>query len=181
MLRVISGIYRGRKIKEPENSSVSRPTMDRIKESMFAILQHRIRGAKVLDLFAGSGSLGIESLSLGAKKCVFVDSDKVAYKTILENLKSLNENQEVLNIAFDEALMKFAKLGVKFDVILLDPPYDDDLGLNAIKLIKKLNLLCDDGVVVYETNRDLKQEAEAVFENVDERKYGQKRILFLKN
>lgn len=180
MIRIISGKYKGKKINETQDFSVTRPTMDRIKESMFGILQHIIPDAKVLDLFSGTGNLGIEALSNHAKMCTFVDSNKKACEIIKANLKIVGAEAEVLQLDFLDALSRFAGKGVKFDIIFLDPPYSTDFGIKAISEVKEKHLLSEGGVIVFETDRDLKEECEKFFDT-DERKYGAKRLYILQN
>ena len=180
MIRIISGKFRGKKINDAKDFSVTRPTMDRIKESMFAILQHIVPGARVLDLFSGTGNLGIEALSNNAKMCTFVDRDKGAVENIKSNLKIVGVDAEVLQMDFLDALSRFASKGVKFDIIFLDPPYDSGLGLSAIKEIKEKHLLSDGGVIVFESSKNVKEECEKFFA-VDERKYGAKHLYILQN
>ena len=180
MIRIISGKYKGKKINEAKDFSVTRPTMDRIKESMFAILQHVVPDAKVLDLFSGTGNLGIEALSNHAKMCTFVDCNKQACEIIKSNLEIVGEQAEVLQMDFADALAKFASKGVKFDIIFLDPPYNSDSGLRAIREIKEKNLLNEGGIVVLESSQNLKDECEK-FYSTDERKYGAKRLYILQN
>ena len=122
-MRVITGTARGRKLKTLEGDEIVRPTTDRVKEAMFSIIQFDVPGAKVLDLFAGSGQLGIEALSRGAQSCVFVDRDKNAYQTVKENLASTKfaDNAEVLNA---DSLTYIKNCQRKFDIVLLDPPYN---------------------------------------------------------
>lgn len=180
MLRIISGKYRGRKIEEPKDFSITRPTMDRIKESMFAILQHIVPDAKVLDLFSGTGNLGIEAISNHAKKVVFVDSNKDAVSLIKNNLKKIGEDAEVFQMDFLDAISRFASLGVKFDLILLDPPYNSDFGIRAICEIKEKHILEDGGVILFETDQNLLEDCKKLFET-KEKKYGAKRLYVLQN
>ena len=180
MIRIISGKYRGKKINEANDPIVTRPTMDRIKESMFAILQHVIKEAKVLDLFSGTGNLGIEALSNGAKISTFVDKDRGAIENIKSNLKIVGAEAEVLQMDYLDALARFASKGVKFDIIFLDPPYASDLGINAVREIKNKHLLADGGVIVFESSQNVKEECEKLF-ITDERKYGTKRLYILLN
>ncbi|MBQ5994551.1 MAG: 16S rRNA (guanine(966)-N(2))-methyltransferase RsmD [Clostridia bacterium] len=122
-MRVITGSARGRKLKTLEGDEIVRPTTDRVKEAMFSIIQFDIPGARVLDLFAGSGQLGIEALSRGAASAVFVDRDKNAYETVKENLAvtRLADRAEVLNA---DSLTYIKNCHREFDIILLDPPYN---------------------------------------------------------
>lgn len=177
MIRVISGKYKGKKLLEPETKNITRATMDRIKESMFAVLQHVVSSSKVLDLFSGTGSLGIEALSNRAKKVVFVDRDKSAIDLIKNNLKRVGDDAEVLQKDYLDAISSFASKGVKFDIIFLDPPYETDLGEKAIEEISRKKILDENGIIVFETSKSF--DFSKNFE-VDERKYGSKKVYFLK-
>ena len=121
-MRVITGAARGRKLKTLEGDEIIRPTTDRVKEAMFSIVQFDIQGARVLDLFAGSGQLGIEALSRGAQSAVFVDNNKEAFETVKENLKTtgLYKDATVLNT---DSISYIKNSKLKFDLIIIDPPY----------------------------------------------------------
>lgn len=125
-MRVITGSARGRKLKTLEGGEIVRPTADRVKEAMFSIIQFELQDAAVLDLFAGSGQLGIEALSRGAESCVFIDKDKNAYMTVLDNLKStgLDGKATVLNA---DSVTYIRNSRMKFDIVILDPPYNKGL------------------------------------------------------
>ncbi len=149
-MRVISGKYKGKKLISPEGDDV-RPTSDRIKETIFNILCSRcsIPGAKVLDLFCGSGALGIEALSRGAKEVVFADADIRSVRLAKENLKKIGApSDSVFNAEFELALKKL-KDG-EFDVILADPPYKEKYEAKIMSLIAKNNVLKTGGVVMIE-------------------------------
>lgn len=122
-MRIISGKYKGREIKG-YNIEGTRPTMDRVKESLFASIQNYVKGSICLDLFAGSGGLGIEALSEGAQSCYFVDNNKIVIDALKKNLTSLKVEEDYFLIKKDyvEALKTF---DMKFDIIFLDPPYQD--------------------------------------------------------
>ena len=134
LMRVISGIYKGRNLNGFDIEG-TRPTMDRVKESMFASIQSYIKDSVVLDLFAGSGSLGIEALSNGCSICYFVDNNKIAIDTINKNTFDIN-NKVILNKDYKSALEYFKNNNIKFDLILLDPPYKNNLLNDAIKYIE---------------------------------------------
>lgn len=174
-MRVISGKYKG-KILKGFDIDGTRPTMDRVKESLFAVIYPYLKNAIVLDLFAGSASLGIESLSNGAKKVYFVDNNPISIKTIKENLKNITEEYEVLNLDYNEALEKLKNK--KFDIIFLDPPYKDNLLNNSLKKIEENNLLNENGIVVCEYEID---EIHTNLNLIKEKKYGKKYIKIYKN
>ena len=170
-MRVISGKYKG-KILEGFDIKGTRPTMDRIKESMFASIQNYLKEAIVLDLFAGSGSLGIEALSNGAKSCYFVDKNKIAVKTITKNTEGIS-NCFILHKDCFEALDNFK---IQFDVILLDPPYHDNLINKVIDKIIDNNLLSDKGIIVCEVEENLVTNLDII----KEKSYGKKKVFVLK-
>lgn len=158
-MRVITGLARGKKLMTLEGTDV-RPTSDMVKEAIFSIVQFEVSGAKVLDLFAGSGQLGIEALSRGASLAVFVDSNPESVKVVRENLKNtgLATNSRVV------AMDSFAYLGGckdKFDIVFIDPPYSKDI-INQIlpKVVEKMN---ENGIIVCE--HDKKDELEEEFGN----------------
>ena len=150
-LRVISGKYKGKNIMGFDISG-TRPTMDRVKESMFASIQSSIKNSICLDLFAGSGSLGIEALSNGAEHCYFVDNSNEIFKILKNNLNEI-DNYTLLKKDYLEALKFFQKSNIKFNIIFLDPPYKLNLINNILKFIEKNELLKENGLVVceYET------------------------------
>ena len=147
-MRVISGSARGVRLKTPTGQS-TRPTADRVKEAMFSILQFELPGAKVLDLFGGTGQLGIEAVSRGAKSAVFVDQNEQACRLIRENLKLAKMEQESKVVRSDYlSFLKTTK--EKFDIILLDPPYAEVFLENALKLISEIDILQSNGIIVAE-------------------------------
>lgn len=148
-MRVVAGRYKGKKLMSPKGEEV-RPTTTRIKETLFNILQRDIPSAKVLDLFAGSGSLGIECISRGAEHVTFVDKSKDSIALIRENLKGIDGYYSVLNTDFMSALSGAVYNGIKYDVIFLDPPYATNLAEIAIDKIIGSDLLSDLGVIVFE-------------------------------
>lgn len=149
-MRIISGLYKGRVLKG-YNIEGTRPTMDRVKESIFGSIQTKVKGSIVLDLFAGSGSLGIEALSQGAIECYFVDKNIKVINILKNNLKQLNITSNVICDDYKNALKKLE--GKKFDIILLDPPYKLNLINDSLNLIDKYDLLNDEGIIIceYET------------------------------
>ena len=149
-MRIISGKYRGKKLKEFDLDS-TRPTLDRVKESIFNLVQFDVFDAVVLDLFAGTGALGIEAISRGAKSTYLVDSNKQAIKIINENLKGIDGDFEVLNL---DSISFLKTTNKTFDLVFLDPPYKTDLGILAIEEIIKNNLLNKSGIIIFETSED---------------------------
>ena len=147
-MRVISGSARGVALKTPDGSK-TRPTADRVKEAMFSIIQFDIPGARVLDLFGGTGQLGIEALSRGAKFSVFEDQGAQACALIRENLKRtrFESSAKVIQSDYDLYLRKNSD---KFDIILLDPPYAEVFLENSLKIISEIDILQSGGIIVAE-------------------------------
>lgn len=145
-MRIISGKYRGKKLKGFDIDG-TRPTMDRIKESLFSMIRGYIPNSTVLDLFAGSGALGLEAISNGAKKCFLVDNNPVSINIIKENIKNFDDDIVVLNCDYKKFLKSTDD---KFDIILLDPPYRAGLLNKALKIIEERKLLNDGGIVICE-------------------------------
>ena len=147
-MRIISGTARGTRLKTPEGQN-TRPTADRVKEAMFSILQFDLPGAVVLDLFGGTGQLGVEAVSRGAKQAVFVDHNEQSCKLIRENLRLAKMEKEGRVVRSDYlAFLKNTK--EKFDIILLDPPYAEAFLENALKLITEIDILQTNGIIVAE-------------------------------
>lgn len=153
-MRVISGSARGHKLKAPEGLT-TRPTTDRIKESLFNIIAADMYECRFLDLFSGSGAMGIEALSRGAKKAVFVDKDRKSVSVIRDNLKAtkLEERAMVLNCDTALAIAKIGTLGEKFDIIFMDPPYNKGFIESTLTYIVKENILADDGYIIAEQSQ----------------------------
>ena len=167
-MRVVSGKYRGKKLKEFELSS-TKPTLDRVKESIFNLIQFEVLDAVVLDLFSGTGALGIEAISRGAKKTYLIDSNSNAIKLIKENLKGIDGEYIVEQKDYSEFLKSTKE---KFDIVLLDPPYNTDFGINSIKTLVNNDLLSENAIIIFETSED--KEIVFDFENfeIKKKKYG---------
>lgn len=181
-LRVISGKARGLKLDSPKNQDV-RPTTDRVKESLFNIINPYIRESNILDLFAGTGSLGIECLSRGAKNCVFVDKSKDSINIIKSNVKKARVENEstILNIDFKDAVKRLSSQNQKFDVIFMDPPYYENMFIECLKIIDELNLLYEDGIIVVEHDtKDLFDESIGNLVKSRDKKYGNTTLTFYK-
>lgn len=148
-MRVITGSARGRRLNELKGMD-TRPTTDKVKESIFNCIQFDIEGARVLDLFAGTGQLGIEALSRGADSAVFVEQRADAAKLVRENL-ALCEFTDRAQVVCGEAMGYLSALRTKFDIILLDPPYAADLLERAIAHIAKFDILAPHGIIVAES------------------------------
>ena len=151
-MRVISGTARGIRLQTPDGL-VTRPTADRVKEALFSIIQFELEGRSVLDLFAGTGQLGIEALSRGAKSAVFVDAGAPAVKLVKENLKKtkLDSAARVLQSDY-AAFLRACK--EKFDIIFLDPPYAENFLENSLKIISEIDILRYGGIIICEKTAD---------------------------
>jgi len=150
-MRVVSGIARGRKLKEPAGNGI-RPTTDKVKESIFNIVQFDIEGRRVLDLFAGTGQLGIEALSRGAKNAVFVDSSTESVKLIRENIKICGF-MDIASVYARDAL-RHLENDEKYDLIFIDPPYDSKLAAKALSKIVEFDKLNKNGIIILEIKAD---------------------------
>ena len=145
-MRVISGKYRGKRLNSPIGDDV-RPTGDKVKESIFNVIQFDIAGARFLDLFCGSGSMGIEAISRGASHTLFADSSKSSIALTQSNLKGIGESHRVVNRDWRDTL--YTSDG-KWDFIFVDPPYKTDYIEGICEIVKERNLLADGGYIIYE-------------------------------
>lgn len=173
-MRVVGGLYRGRKLASFEGQEV-RPTADRVKENLFNIIGNRIIGAQFLDVFGGTGAIGIEALSRGAEKVTVLDFSEKSVALINKNFKNLNINQT----AVKTDSLSFLKRGGKYDIIFIDPPYASDLGVKSLQIIGENGLLEDNGFAIFEHEEPfvLQINGLTVF---DERKYGRVYLTFFK-
>ncbi len=184
-MRIVSGSMRGTKLYTLDGMDVTRPTLDRVKESLFNILNFKIKESIVLDLFAGSGALGLEAISRGAEKTYFCDSSFEAIKIINKNIEKTRckDKTVVIQKDYKKALEKFEKDALKFDIIFLDPPYKTDYTKESIKLILEKNLLNEDGIIIIET--DIEKEVLGEIQDFsvdiyDVRKYGRVSLIFIR-
>ena len=178
-MRIISGKFRGTVIPSPKEEIV-KPTLDRIKENIFNIIQFEVAESSCLDLFCGSGALGLECLSRGANVVHFVDNNKqniVALKSLLAKLKCTDA--KLHSCDYFEALKTFVATNTKFDIIFLDPPFDSELAEVALQKIFKFGLLSPNGVVVWEhpTEHDNSKYKQKI---KDSRVYGKIQVDFLR-
>ncbi|MBE6151747.1 MAG: 16S rRNA (guanine(966)-N(2))-methyltransferase RsmD [Firmicutes bacterium] len=172
-MRVISGKYKGLEIKGYDITG-TRPTMDRVKESLFASIQRNVKNSVCLDLFSGSGSLGIEALSMGASSCYFVDNNPIVIKTLKDNLKKLNIKEEYHLLSNDyKIILKDLSGKIKFDLIFLDPPYHLNFMNDSIKRIMDYDLLNDGGLLICEYEEGI---IECNLTLIKSKKYGSKNI-----
>ena len=170
-MRVISGKARGVVLKTPDGLQ-TRPTADRVKEAMFSILQFDLPGARVLDLFGGTGQLGIEALSRGAKSAVFVDSGDKACKLIKENLRRTHMEADA-KVVQSDYLSYLKNCRETFDLVLLDPPYAEVFLENAINKLAEIDILQSGGIIVaeYPVEKELSVEIPGYIRSRDY-KYG---------
>jgi len=179
-MKIISGKYRGRNLLGFDIDG-TRPTMDRVKESIFGMIQSYVNDSVVLDLFSGTGNLGIEAISNGAKMVYFNDFNKHCINVINENIECFNikNNAIVTNLDYKEALKYYQKNNLKFNIIFLDPPYKEHIINEILEFVLKNNLLINNGLIVCEVN----QKEEYISNDLillKEKKYGDKMILIYK-
>lgn len=181
-MRIIAGKARGRKLIPPATME-TRPTLDRVKEAMFSMIQGYIPDAVVIDVFAGTGSLGLEAASRGAKEVYLVDKSAVTFPLLKENIGNLKFEDFCFGLNMDsyEALRNLANKGKVFDIIFIDPPYCKEMIPEAIKLVKENNMLKEDGIIV--TKIDTIEDIYEGYENIvltKNKKYGNTTVCFYK-
>ena len=180
-MRVISGFLKGREIKG-YNLVGTRPTMDRVKESIFGTIQNNIKDSIVLDLFSGSGSLGIEAISNGAKYCYFIDNNieviKLLNKTI-SNFK-IEDYSKIMHFDYKKALLYFRENNIKFDLIFVDPPYKDKIIDEVIQMVLEYNLLNIDGLLILEFQFDLLKDNYQNLKLIKNKRYNDKYVYIFK-
>ena len=184
-MRIISGCFKGKKILEPKDFK-TRPLKDLTKESIFNIINHSnkfqisIKSSKILDLFAGVGSFGMECLSRGAKKVVFIEKYVRAIEILKKNLKNLNldENYEIIekNVYDNSTLLSLKN---KFNIIFIDPPYKDKSLDQVLMKIRQGNILDKNGIIIIHRHKKENDSFLPNFKIIDEKKYGISKIFFL--
>lgn len=174
-MRIVGGKYKSRVLLGFNGNQV-RPTADKVRESVFNILQNRIYGSDFLDVFCGTGAMGIEALSRGAKSVTFNDKSRESIALTKSNLQKLgvNENYKITNL---DAVKYLESTLDNFDIVYIDPPYASDLGLRALQ--KVLAVLKEDGIVIYENEKPFDLAIENLVK-IDERKYGRVYLTFFK-
>lgn len=179
-MKIISGLYKGRNLIGFDLDG-TRPTMDRVKESLFAMIQDYIKDSIVLDLFSGSGNLGIEAISNGAKYAYLVDKNPKASNIINKNLNTIGINNcKVLNIDYIKALEYIKNQNIKIDIIFLDPPYKTEYIKNSLELIEKHDILMDEGLIICESDSLDKIIYNDKYILLKNKKYGDKYIMILR-
>ena len=181
-MRIIGGTARGTKLYTL-NGENTRPTLDRVKESLFNIIQNEIIDANVLDLFSGSGAIGLEAVSRGARKSILCDKEKQAIEIIRKNVQKTHMEQkvEIYNLDFKKILKE--KIKEKQDIIFLDPPYKTDYIAQALELIYEEQLIDAQSIIIIETDEEeriIKNIDNEKFERYDKRKYGRAYLIFLR-
>ena len=179
-MKIISGEFKGRTIKGFDIEG-TRPTMDRVKESLFGTIQNYVPNAIALDLFAGTGNLGFEALSNGANYCYFNDINIKCIKYMESVIKELNllDKSKVLNMNCKQALKYFVNNDIKFDLIFLDPPYKMNILNEVVEFIKENKLIKKNGLIICEVD-NLYLNID-YFTKIKEKKYGSKYIIIYKN
>jgi len=182
-LRVITGKVKGRKLKAPKGMN-TRPTADRVKESIFNILGYIPENSIILDLFAGSGNVGIEFLSRGASKCYFIDNNQESIAVIKDNLTAtrLSDNAYIIKNYVNQAITILGSKKIVFDYIFLDPPYENNLIYPTLEAIHDNELLSKSGVIIIEHEaRTLLKNDFLDFSKYDSRKYGKTAVSFFRH
>lgn len=179
-MRIIAGLAKGRRLLSPEGNG-TRPTLDRVKESMFSIIQLKVPNSRVLDVFAGTGSLGLEAVSRGASECYLVDKGAKTYSYLKENVANLNFSDRCICFNMDsyEVLKLLSKKDKVFDIIFIDPPYMKDMIPKAIEMIDEESLLDKEGIIVtkIDTSEDIYEGSKNI-KLKDCRKYGNTTVCF---
>ena len=178
-MRIISGERKGLKLNTLEGEN-TRPTLDRVKEALFNILMAKeVEYNNILDLFAGSGNLGLEALSRSGEFAVFCDNSLQACNIIRSNIEKckFSEKTKVLNLEYTKALEELYNEKLKFDIIFLDPPYNKGMGVDAINIISEKNILNKNGYIILETYIDENIPlCIGKYNIIDERKYGKVKV-----
>jgi len=182
-MRVVSGLARGHKLICLEGEAI-RPTSDRAKEAIFSALGHRVNGSHFLDIFSGSGAIGIEALSRGSEYVVFIEEAAAHIEIINKNLSHVSKaisaaNYKLLNKCAVEALSMLASLGLQFDIIFLDPPYKSGLWESTLEDIYKANLLKSDGIIALELGSDEDEPKRVSFEVTKKKVYGSCAVYYM--
>ena len=178
-MRIIGGIARGTKLYTLDGKN-TRPTLDRVKESLFNIIQTNIQDSVFLDLFAGSGAIGLEAASRGARKSILCDNSKDAMNIIKKNIEKTHLKQiDTYQMSYDTLLKN--KINEKIDIIYIDPPYATNFAYEAVKIILKEELIKQESIIIVETDQEekiLKQMETLEIKVADKRKYGRAHLIF---
>ena len=178
-MRIISGKARGTKLYTLEGD-VTRPTLDRVKESLFNIIQNDIVGSSFLDMFSGSGAIGLEAASRGAKEVILCEKNKKAISIIKKNIEKTHLDVKLYEMPYEKMLESLDK---KINIVYIDPPYKTDLAYESVNKMLKLNLLNTDSLIIIETDEEeriMKQIDELDVEIINKRKYGRVHLILVK-
>lgn len=182
MTRIIAGIHKGRRLNVPKGRDI-RPTTDRMRERLFSMLMHSrypdLNGARVLDLFAGTGALGLEALSRGAENVTFVEKAPASIQVLKENISTLKAGEQATVLAKSATHLPAAEH--PYDLIFMDPPYRQNLVEPTLQSLMSGNWLAREGTIICELATDDNSVIPSTLEIVDERSQGQQRIVFLKH
>lgn len=182
-MRVIAGSARHLRLKTLDTND-TRPTTDRIKETLFNIIQNEIYDSQFLDLFSGSGAIGIEALSRGAKRCVFVENNPKAYECIKENLDftKLSDDAEIMNMSVRTAISNLEVRNVVFDIVYMDPPYNSTLEKHVLEQISKSVIINNDTLIIIEASKETDFSYLEIygFDLIREKEYKTNKHLFVK-
>ena len=180
-MRVISGFLKGRKI-DGYDIVGTRPTMDRVKESIFSSIQNNIKEATVLDLFAGSGNLGIEAISNYAKFCYFVDNNDIVIRQLNKTINNFNimDKCKIIKDDYKKALSYFKNSNIKFDIIFVDPPYKYEIIDEIIDIVTNYDLLNNEGLLILEFQNDVLKDSYKNLLLVKNKKYSDKFVYIYK-
>lgn len=179
-MRIIGGTAKGTKLYTLEGNN-TRPTLDRVKEALFNILQNNIVDSVFLDLFSGSGAIGLEAVSRGAKKSILCDNSKEAVEIIKQNIKKtkFEKKTELYKLSYDKLLAE--KINEKIDLIYIDPPYNTNFAYEALKIILEKELIKPKTIIIIETDREeeINKQLEGLkIEVISKRKYGRVHLIF---
>ncbi len=178
-MRIISGKARGTKLYTLEGE-VTRPTLDRVKEALFNIIQNEVNGSIFLDMFSGSGAIGLEAASRGARKTILCEKNRNAIGVIKKNIEKTHLDVILYEMPYEKML---EKLDEKIDIVYIDPPYKTDLAYESVKKLLDLNLLNSESLVIIETDEEervIKQIDELEVKITNKRKYGRVHLIFIK-
>ena len=182
-MRIIGGRAKGTKLYTLEGQN-TRPTLDRVREALFNILQNEIEDSIFLDLFAGSGACGIEAVSRGAKKAILCDKARPAIEIIQKNIEKTHTKEQIELYQMNYEMVLKTKIKEKLDIIFMDAPYHQtDYICEAIKILIENKLIGEDSIIIIETDQEkrVKEQIEGLeIEIIDERKYGRAHLIFLK-
>ncbi len=180
-MRIIGGKAKGTKLYTLDGKT-TRPTLDRVRESLFNIIQFQLQDSLFLDLFAGSGACGIEAVSRGARKAILCDKAKQAIEIIQKNIEKTNMQKQIEYYQTSFELLLTTKIKEKPDITFIDPPYNTNFAYEAVKIMLENNLMGEDSIIIIETDQEtriIQQLQKLKIEIMDKRKYGRAHLIFL--